>query len=258
MPAQPLDELGAADDDPRLRPAEQLVAGEADEVGAGGQALARRRLALEVDEHAGAEVVHERQAVPPGDRGQLGHRRLLGEADDAEVRLVHAQQHGRLGADRALVVGGTRAVRRADLAQPRAGAGEHVGDAEAVADLDQLAARDEHLAALRQARRARAAPRPRCCSRRARPRRRSGGAGSRRRGPAASRARRPGGRTRGSSSRARSRPPARAPPPAGAPVRGSCARSRPWHSACAAARAPGPPRARPAPARPGRRGRGRP
>ena len=39
-----------------------------------------------------------------------------------------------------------RAVRRADLAQPRAGSLEHVGDAEAVADLDQLAARDEHVA----------------------------------------------------------------------------------------------------------------
>ena len=36
----------------------------------------------------------------------------------------------------------------ADLDEPRARAREHVGDAEAVADLDQLAARDEHLAAL--------------------------------------------------------------------------------------------------------------
>ena len=61
---------------------------------------------------------------------------------------MHAQEQRRLRADRALVVGGARAVRRADLDEPRAGAGEHVGDAEAVADLDQLAARDEHLAAL--------------------------------------------------------------------------------------------------------------
>ena len=44
MAAQPLDELGAADDDPGLRPAEQLVPGEADEVGARAQALRRRRL----------------------------------------------------------------------------------------------------------------------------------------------------------------------------------------------------------------------
>ena len=54
------------------------------------------------------------------------------------------------GPDRALVVGGARPVRRADLDEPRAGAREHVGDAEAVADLDQLAARDDDLAPLRE------------------------------------------------------------------------------------------------------------
>ena len=58
---QPLDQLGAAHDDPRLRPAEQLVAREADEVGAGGEARGWRRLTLELDERAGAEVVDERQ-----------------------------------------------------------------------------------------------------------------------------------------------------------------------------------------------------
>ena len=152
VPPQSLDELGATDHDARLRAAEQLVAGEADEVGARGQALARGGLALEVDEDAGAEVVHERQSVPPGDRCQLGHRRLLGEADDAEVRLVHAQQHGGLGPDRALVVGGAGAIGRPDLAQPGARAREHVRDPEAVADLDQLAARDEHLPILGQRR----------------------------------------------------------------------------------------------------------
>ena len=61
---------------------------------------------------------------------------------------MHAQEQRRLRPDRALVVGGAGAVRRADLDEPRAGAGEHLRDPEAVADLDQLAARDEHLAAL--------------------------------------------------------------------------------------------------------------
>ena len=74
------------------------------------------------------------------DGRELGHRRLLGEADDAEVRLVHAQEDRGLGPDRVLVVGGARAVRRADLAQARARAGEHVRNPEAVADLNQLAA----------------------------------------------------------------------------------------------------------------------
>ena len=40
--AEALDEVGAPDDDPRLRAAEELVAGEADEVGAGGERVARR------------------------------------------------------------------------------------------------------------------------------------------------------------------------------------------------------------------------
>ena len=139
------------------------------------------------------------------------------------------------GADRALVVGGARAVRRADLDEPRARAREHVGDAEAVADLDQLAARDEHLAALGE--------------RGEREQHRGGvvvhderglGAGqpAQDRGdvilPRAARARLRG-RTRGSSSRARSRPPARAPPRAAARGRGSCARSRRSRSARAAA-----------------------
>ena len=44
MAAQPLDELRAADDDPGLRAAEELVAREADEVGAGLEALPHRRL----------------------------------------------------------------------------------------------------------------------------------------------------------------------------------------------------------------------
>ncbi len=97
-----------------------------------------------------AEVVDEREAVQPRDGGDLLEPRALLEADDAEVRLVHAQQDGRLGADRALVVGGARPVRRPDLDEPRAGPREHVRDAEAVADLDQLATGDDDLAALRQ------------------------------------------------------------------------------------------------------------
>ena len=70
MPPQPLDELGAAGDDPGLRAAEQLVAGEADEVGAGGEAGCGRRLALDLDERARAEIVDERQPVPPRDRAR--------------------------------------------------------------------------------------------------------------------------------------------------------------------------------------------
>ena len=58
------------------------------------------------------------------------------------------QERGGLGADRALVVRGAGPVRRADLDHARARAGEDVGDPEAVADLDQLAARHDDLASL--------------------------------------------------------------------------------------------------------------
>ena len=62
--AQALDEVGPAGDDARLRPAEQLVAREADEVCARGEALACGRLVLEAPEDARAEVVDEREPVP--------------------------------------------------------------------------------------------------------------------------------------------------------------------------------------------------
>ena len=146
MPSQLLDEVGATRDDSRLRPAEQLVAAEADEVGACRERLARRRLVGERAEHARAEIVDERQRMPARDGRELLDARLLGEADDAEVRLVHAEQNRGLRPDRPLVVGRARAVRRADLDEARTRAREHVGDAKAVADLDQLAARDDHLA----------------------------------------------------------------------------------------------------------------
>ena len=69
---QPLDEVGAADDDARLRAAEQLVAAEADEVGARCERRARGRLVGEVEERAGAEVVERAAAsCARATRGEL-------------------------------------------------------------------------------------------------------------------------------------------------------------------------------------------
>ena len=84
------------------------------------------------------------------DRGELLQARLLREPDDSKVGLVHAEEERRLARDRVFVISRARPVRRPDLAQPRAGARKHVRDAKAVADLDQLAAGDEHVAPLRQ------------------------------------------------------------------------------------------------------------
>ena len=52
MAAQPLDEIGTTDDDSRLRAAEELVAGEADEIGARRERFACGRLVADVDERA--------------------------------------------------------------------------------------------------------------------------------------------------------------------------------------------------------------
>ena len=85
-----------ADDDAALRAADELVAAEADDIGAGRDALLDQRLVLEavlreVDQRAAAEVVDHRDAVLAAELGQLLDARLLGEADDAVVAVVDAQ-----------------------------------------------------------------------------------------------------------------------------------------------------------------------
>src|SRR5262249_58778664 len=69
------------------------------------------------------------------------------EAEEAEVRVVDAENRRSVWADCRLVVGGARLVRRPDLDQPGTGWREHLGDPEAVADFDQLAAGHNDLAA---------------------------------------------------------------------------------------------------------------
>ena len=68
MPAQALDQVGAAGEDAGLRPAEQLVAREADEVGSRGEARRGGRLVADRRERARAEIVDERQPGPLRER----------------------------------------------------------------------------------------------------------------------------------------------------------------------------------------------
>ena len=81
---------------------------------------------------------------------------------------------------------GARPVRRPHLAQDGAGLTHHVGDPEAAADFHQLAARNDHLAAVRRAPPAPAGPPRRCCSPRPPPRRRSVASAASRHAPCAS------------------------------------------------------------------------
>ncbi len=90
MAAKLLDEICPADDDPRLRATEQLVARETDEIRPSCEACTRSRLVADLDERAGAEIIHEWQIVTARDARQFAQRRLLGKAHDAEVRLMDA------------------------------------------------------------------------------------------------------------------------------------------------------------------------
>jgi hypothetical protein len=83
--------------------------------------------------------------VALGHARELLDPRLLGESDDPEVRLVNAEQRRGLLSDSRFVVGRAGAVRRPHLTQPGAGARQNLGNAKSVADLDQLAAGDDHL-----------------------------------------------------------------------------------------------------------------
>src|SRR5262245_9737922 len=150
--SQSLDEVCPAHDHARLRAAEELVAGETDEIGACVKALRRSRLVADAAERARAEIVDERKLVAAHHLCELTELRPLREPDHPEVRLVHAEDESGLGTDRRVVVGRARPVGRPDLDEPRAGAREDVRDPEAVAYLDELAARHDDLTALRERR----------------------------------------------------------------------------------------------------------
>jgi hypothetical protein len=104
----------------------------------------------QVEERAAAEIVDDGKAALPAQRDQLGELDLSDEAALLEVAAVHLQEQRRVGADGALVVVPVGAVGGPHLDQADAGAGDDLRQAEGPADLDQLAPRDDHLAAPRQ------------------------------------------------------------------------------------------------------------
>ena len=139
---------------PGLRAAEQLVAAEAHQRGAAGQHLLRQRLPRQAGarigrRHRPAAQVHHQRHVRLGRRvAQFRQPRRGHEPLHHEVAPVHRQQRRRAGATGGGVVRHGGLVGGPDLAQAAARGGEDVGNAEAAPDLDQLAARDHHLAPL--------------------------------------------------------------------------------------------------------------
>ena len=147
-------QVAASDDDAGLGAAEQLVAREGDDGGAGVDGLADaglvpqplrpvRQPGRRLVEQTRAGVDHHRRPEP----GESRHRGGLGEPDHPVVRRVHLEDQRDVGAQRAFVVGEARAVGGADLDQPTARLGHDLRHAEAAADLDQLAPRHHDVPA---------------------------------------------------------------------------------------------------------------
>ena len=82
--------------------------------------------------------------------GELASLRTRDETRDLEVARVHAEDRAGPLADRGRVIARVCAVRRAHLDELRSRSPEHIGNAEAAADLDQLAARHDDLLARRE------------------------------------------------------------------------------------------------------------
>src|SRR5207253_10669743 len=146
------DALGPSDGDAGLRPAEELVTAEGEDVGALTDRVADRELlskseAGRVEEGTAAKIVNERDVVLAPECRELAPLRTRDETGDLEVARVHAEDRAGPLADRGRVIARVRAVRRAHLDELRSRATEHIGNAEAAADLNELAARHDDLLA---------------------------------------------------------------------------------------------------------------
>ena len=104
-----------------------------------GQAVGRR-----IEEGPGTQVVDDDRAVAVG---QLGNRGVVGRLDETghgEVGRVDAQDRaGPAFRERRFEIDASRAVRGPDLDELGPAPADDVGDPDAAADLDELAARDD-------------------------------------------------------------------------------------------------------------------
>jgi hypothetical protein len=145
----------AADEDAGLRAAQELVAAEEDEVGAGLDAAAGQRFTgeaelAEVDQGAAADVVDDGDATAASERDERFDPDRFGEADNAKVAGMDAHEGAGVFADGRRVVVEAGAVGGADLAQAGAGGGHDLGQSKAAADLDELSAGHDDLAIARE------------------------------------------------------------------------------------------------------------
>src|SRR5262249_11984483 len=112
--------------------------------------LRRELPARQVDEGAAAEIDRHREAAGAAEVHEPLERYARRESGDGVVARMHLEEQRRARAERLRIVLEVRAIGGPYLAELRAGAAHDVGQAEGAADLDQLAARDQHFAPARQ------------------------------------------------------------------------------------------------------------
>ena len=146
--------MGATENNTRLRSTEQLVTRARDDVNAGAK-RGGRGLLPRIGEHpvckqsARALVLVQQQPVLMRQRGKLRRGNLLVEALDTIVGRMDFQDHRRAGRNGTSIIIQMRAVGRAHFDKLGTRSRHDVGDAEAAAHLDQLAAAHDDLFAAR-------------------------------------------------------------------------------------------------------------
>ena len=138
-----------------MRPREQFVAAISDNIHARPQTVQNARFAahanrIQIKQSAAAEVFNKRDASFLCQCNQILNSRLLCKSGDLEIRAVHAQNQPSPLVEGALVIRDASAIRSTHFAQDGVGFCHDVGNAERAADFNQLAARDDDLAAVSQ------------------------------------------------------------------------------------------------------------
>ena len=147
-----LDQIATAHDNARLCGTEQFIARARHQIEPRRYRSRRGFFAAAHQDVIGQQrarplVLVEQQAMLVGQSGKLPRAHLLVKTLDAIVRRMDLKDHRRIGRNGALVVAQMRAVGGADLDEFGARSRHDIGDAEAAADLDKLAAADDDLLA---------------------------------------------------------------------------------------------------------------
>ena len=143
-------QLALADDNPGLRPAQQFVAGKADQANTRRNHLLRHRLfwqpvQAQIHQRAAAEIGNHRYIQFAPNRRQLRLVNRFGEAFNMVIAGVNLHQQGGIFIHRRAIIFRMGTVCRAHFMQRAACLAHHVRNTKRPANLHQLAAGHHHL-----------------------------------------------------------------------------------------------------------------